>query len=57
MPLDALCVSAVRNELTGHIQGMKIDKVQQPERDMLVLAPLNQIAHAVDHAPPRTAYA
>ena len=38
MPLDAICLSAVREELSGRIAGMKIDKIQQPERDMIVLA-------------------
>ena len=37
MPLDALCLSAVREELTAQITGMKIDKVQQPERDLIIL--------------------
>ena len=37
MPLDALCLSALREELSGQLSDMKIDKVQQPERDMLVL--------------------
>ena len=38
MPLDALCITAVRNELAGQIQGMKIDKIQQPERDVIILS-------------------
>ncbi|MCL2391481.1 MAG: NFACT family protein [Oscillospiraceae bacterium] len=37
MPLDALCISAVREELSGQIVGTKIDKVLQPERDVLIL--------------------
>ena len=37
MPLDALCLAAVREELAGRVVGMKIDKVQQPERDVIVL--------------------
>ena len=37
MPLDAICLSAVREELTGQIIGMRIDKVQQPERDIIIL--------------------
>ena len=37
MPLDAICLSAVRQELAGRITGMKIDKVQQPERDVIIL--------------------
>ena len=38
MPLDALCLSAVRSELFRQIQGMKIDKVQQPESDVILLS-------------------
>ena len=38
MPLDAICLNAVKNELSGQITGMKIDKVQQPERDMIILS-------------------
>jgi predicted ribosome quality control (RQC) complex YloA/Tae2 family protein len=38
MPLDALCLSSVREELSNRIVGMKIDKVQQPERDIVILA-------------------
>jgi predicted ribosome quality control (RQC) complex YloA/Tae2 family protein len=38
MPLDALCLAAVRTELAGQIEGMKIDKVQQPERDVIILS-------------------
>ena len=38
MPLDAICLAAVRNELESRIVGMKIDKVQQPERDIIILS-------------------
>lgn len=38
MPLDALCLAAVKEELAGQIAGFKIDKVQQPERDVIILA-------------------
>jgi len=38
MPLDALCLAAVREELSDQLIGLKIDKVQQPERDVLVLS-------------------
>lgn len=38
MPLDAICLAAVRKELCERITGMKIDKVQQPERDMIILS-------------------
>ncbi|MDR1299784.1 MAG: NFACT family protein [Oscillospiraceae bacterium] len=37
MALDAVCLEAVVGELSGSVTGMKIDKVQQPERDMLLL--------------------
>jgi len=36
--LDAICLAAIRVELSRQITGMKIDKVQQPERDMIVLS-------------------
>ena len=38
MPLDAICLSAIRDELAGQVVGAKIDRVQQPERDIIVLA-------------------
>ena len=38
MPLDAICLAAVREELSGSIAGLKIEKVQQPERDIIILA-------------------
>ena len=38
MPLDAICIHALSRELTDRIVGGKIDKVQQPERDMLLLS-------------------
>ena len=37
MPLDAKCLAAVKEELQEQILGMKIDKIQQPSRDMLIL--------------------
>ena len=37
MPLDAICLSAVREELSGRIVGMRIEKIQQPERDVILL--------------------
>lgn len=36
MPLDAICLSALTKELKGALEGGKIDKIQQPERDMLL---------------------
>ncbi len=38
MPLDSITVSALAAELRGRIVGAKIDKIQQPERDMLLLS-------------------
>ena len=38
MPLDAVTVSALAKELSERIEGGRIDKVQQPERDMLLLS-------------------
>ncbi|NCB52634.1 MAG: fibronectin/fibrinogen-binding protein, partial [Clostridia bacterium] len=38
MPLDAICLSALVNELAPALEGARIDKVQQPERDLLLLS-------------------
>ena len=38
MPLDAIYLSALTEELREKIQGGRIDKVQQPERDMLIIS-------------------
>lgn len=38
MPLDALCLAALKEELRGQIIGLRVDKIQQPERDELVFA-------------------
>ena len=37
MPLDAICLRAVVSELAGELTGARIDKVQQPARDQIVL--------------------
>lgn len=37
MPLDAICLRAVVRELAGELTGARIDKVQQPARDQIVL--------------------
>ena len=37
MPLDAICLRALTNELKGQLLGARIDKVQQPARDQIVL--------------------
>ena len=38
MPLDAICLTAVVNELKQTLEGGKIDKVYQPTRDEVILA-------------------
>jgi predicted ribosome quality control (RQC) complex YloA/Tae2 family protein len=38
MPLDALTLSALRQELEGTVKDMKIDKIQQPEQDQILLS-------------------
>ena len=37
MPLDAICLQAVVQELAPEITGAKIEKVQQPARDQVIL--------------------
>ena len=37
MPLDAICLRAMTNELREKLLGVRIDKVQQPARDQIVL--------------------
>ena len=37
MPLDAICLRAVLNELRPQLIGARIDKVQQPARDQIIL--------------------
>ena len=37
MPLDAICLRAVVSELARELTGARIDKVQQPARDQIVL--------------------
>ena len=38
MPLDSVTLSALAAELRGQVLGAKIDKIQQPERDTLLLS-------------------
>ena len=38
MPLDAICLSGVVRELRETALGLRIEKVQQPARDQVVLA-------------------
>ena len=37
MPLDAICLQAITAELREQLLGLRIDKVQQPARDQIVL--------------------
>ena len=37
MPLDAVCIHALAAELDDRLAGGRIDKVQQPEKDLLLL--------------------
>ncbi len=38
MPLDAIFLTALKNELARQITGLKIDKIQQPEQDQIILS-------------------
>ena len=38
MPLDSVFLSGLQAELAPQILGARIDKVQQPERDLLLLS-------------------
>ena len=38
MPLDALTIRALAAELAPQLEGAKVDKVQQPERDLILLS-------------------
>ncbi|MDD6189664.1 MAG: NFACT RNA binding domain-containing protein [Clostridiales bacterium] len=38
MPLDAVCISGLAYELNNDISEMKIDKVQQPEKNVFILS-------------------
>ena len=37
MPLDALCLRAVVRELEPQLTGTRIEKIQQPARDQVIL--------------------
>ena len=37
MPLDAICLQAIAEELRPQLVGLRIDKVQQPARDQVIL--------------------
>ena len=38
MPLDAICMTALRRELEPVVAGARIDKLYQPERDEILLS-------------------
>ena len=38
MPMDAVFLRGLTQELTQSLTGARIDKVQQPERDLLLLS-------------------
>ena len=38
MPLDAVTVHALASELSGVLEGGRIDRIQQPERDMVIIS-------------------
>lgn len=38
MPLDAVCLNAVVNELDEILAGAKVDKIQQPEKDEIIIS-------------------
>ena len=37
MPLDAVCLSGVVRELRETILGLRVEKIQQPARDQIIL--------------------
>ena len=37
MPLDAVCLSGVVGELRETILGLRVEKIQQPARDQIIL--------------------
>ena len=37
MPLDAICLGAVTNELNTTLAGCRVEKVYQPDRDEIVI--------------------
>ena len=37
MALDAICLQAILEELRPKLLGLRVDKVQQPSRDQLIL--------------------
>jgi len=37
MPLDAICLRAVIQEVAGQVTGARIEKIQQPARDQIIL--------------------
>ena len=39
MPLDAICLSAVVRETAAQVENTRIEKIQQPARDQVILLP------------------
>ena len=37
MPLDAICLSAVVRETAAQVENTRIEKIQQPARDQVIL--------------------
>ena len=48
MPMDAVFLHGLTQELTQTLTGARIDKVQQPERDLLLLSVRTQGGNAKD---------
>ena len=46
MPMDAVFLHGLTQELTQSLTGARIDKVQQPERDLLLLSVRTQSGNA-----------
>ena len=46
MPMDAVFLRGLTQELTQSLTGARIDKVQQPERDLLLLSVRTQSGNA-----------
>ena len=43
MPLDAICMQAVVRETAAQIENARIEKIQQPARDQVILLLLSLI--------------
>ena len=54
MPLDAICLRALTNELKGQLLDARIDKVQQPARDQIVLLLRGKLRVLINAGPRQT---